>query len=82
MSAADTELKKIEKDVRQIRDQQSSVWTAFRYGVFYGAGWIVGTILAVVVVSYLLSLFNVIPGFDVIGRYIYNGLQSTHAPRI
>lgn len=82
MSPQESELKKIEKEVRDIRDGQSSLWYSFRSGVFYGAGWIVGTILAVTFVSYLLSLFHVIPGLDVIATYISNGLQSTRAPKL
>jgi len=41
-------------------------WRTILNGLLYGAGWVVGTVGAIAALGWLLSIFGVIPGFDVI----------------
>jgi hypothetical protein len=50
-------------------------WRSVLNGLLYGAGWTVGTIGAFAALGWLLSIFGIIPGFDVIGTWIQNAMS-------
>jgi Na+/melibiose symporter-like transporter len=56
-------MEKIEEQLEEIKVRTGSTSRAFFYGLMYGAGWVVGTILTIALLGWILSLFGVIPGF-------------------
>jgi uncharacterized membrane protein YczE len=70
-------LEHIEQKLDELKERSgTSPWVALRNGVFQGAGAIVGSIAAVLLIGCLLSLFGIIPGFSVIGQEIQNAISQ------
>jgi len=69
---------KIEHKIDEIKNRTGSFLRAFVGGVLYGVGWILGGIIAIVALSWILSLMGVIPGLADIAQYLYNILQTWH----
>ena len=67
---------KIERQIDEIKKRTGSPLRAFIGGVLYGAGWIIGGILTIVLLSWILSLVGIIPGLDKIAAYFSAALQS------
>jgi len=64
------ELKKITGELKAVKANTGSSWTAFWRGVLQGAGAIVGGILTVALIGMILSIMGVIPGFQSIAASI------------
>ena len=75
------ELKKIERQVSEIRHRTGSPWRAFLNGLLYGAGWVIGGIATIIFLSWILSLLGVIPGFDKIAAYLSSVIQYWHGTK-
>ncbi len=71
-------LKNIEEELSELKERTSSPWNAFRGGVLQGVGAIVGSIIALIVLGWLLSLFGLLPGFGWIAHYIQNVASQLH----
>ena len=69
---------KIERKIDEIKNLTGSPLRVFAGGILSGFGWIIGGILAVVFLSWLLSLMGVIPGLGDIAQYLYDVLQTWH----
>lgn len=57
-------LEKIESELVQMHQKTTSVLHALWRGVVYGAGYIVGIVLIIVVVGWVLNIVGVIPAFS------------------
>jgi hypothetical protein len=57
------QLRKIERELKNI-EGNTSPKTWFLHGVLYGAGWIVGSLVAIVLIGWVLSLLGIIPGLN------------------
>lgn len=64
------ELKKIQRELVDIKKQNtiSSGWLV--RGILQGAGAIIGSAIAVVAISWILSLLGIVPGFGQIAAYL------------
>ncbi|HVU80198.1 MAG TPA: hypothetical protein VHD37_02430 [Candidatus Paceibacterota bacterium] len=61
------EIRKVEHLLGEIRSNTTSSWKkSLSNGLLYGAGVVLGTTTAVVLLGVALSLMGVIPGLDVI----------------
>jgi len=59
------DLKNIEKELTQIRNQAHVSWKRTIFiGILQGAGWLLGTIIAAVLIGWILSILGIIPGFN------------------
>lgn len=73
------EAKKVERLLDEIKENTSlKPARNFYYGMLYGAGIVLGTILAVIAVGWILSILGVIPGFDVIANNISDILNKRY----
>jgi len=69
---------KIEHKIDEIKNRTGSLVRAFVGGILYGVGWILGGIIAVLLLSWILWLMGIIPGFDDIARYLNGALETWH----
>lgn len=63
------QLKEIKKELSEIKER-SAPRNAFLNGVLYGAGALVGGILAVALLGWVLNILGVIPGFSELSDYV------------
>lgn len=65
--AGDTEnsevrqLREIKRELKNIESNTSAKWWLL-HGMLYGAGWIIGSLLAILIIGWALSFLGVIPG--------------------
>lgn len=64
------QLKEIKKELSAIKDRTASPKQAFIHGILYGAGALVGGVLAVALVGWVLNLLGIIPGFGELADYL------------
>ncbi|MDR3571631.1 MAG: hypothetical protein P4L81_05580 [Candidatus Pacebacteria bacterium] len=57
------QLREIKRELRNIESNTSAKWWIV-HGMLYGAGWIIGSLLAVLIIGWALSIAGVIPGLD------------------
>lgn len=57
-------LKKIEGDLESLHEKTTGMHHAFLRGVIYGAGYIIGTILIIIIIGWILNVVGVIPAFS------------------
>lgn len=69
-------LEHIEQELEEIKDRTPSRPRAFTYGLWQGAGALLGGILALTLLGWGLSFFGVIPGFIDISHYIQNSVDN------
>ena len=69
---------KIERQIDEIKNRTGSPLRAFMGGVLYGIGWILGGIIAIIALSWVLSLMGVIPGLGDISQYLYRVMETWH----
>ncbi|MEI6864381.1 MAG: hypothetical protein WCK46_03430 [Candidatus Adlerbacteria bacterium] len=69
-------LKHIEEEVTEIKKRTPGSWRAFSNGVMQGMGAIVGGVLAVILLGWILSIFGVLPGLNVVVPYIQNAIAQ------
>jgi hypothetical protein len=69
-------LEQIEQELGEIKERTPTPSRAFTYGLWQGAGALIGGILALTLLGWLLSLFGVIPGFVDISQYIQNNIDN------
>lgn len=63
------QLKEIRQELKAIKgNTANSNW--FFNGVLYGAGWIVGSLVAIILIGWVLTVMGVIPGFGNIAQDI------------
>lgn len=57
------QLREIKKELKNIESNTSAKWWII-HGMLYGAGWIIGSLLAILIIGWVLSLLGVIPGLN------------------
>ena len=57
-------LEKIEGELAQMRKSTSGIWRTLWRGIIYGAGYIVGAVLIIVIAGWILNIIGVIPAFS------------------
>lgn len=65
------QLREIKRELRNIEQNTSAKWWIV-HGMLYGAGWVIGSLLAVLLIGWILSLVGVIPGLDRIATDLQN----------
>lgn len=63
-------LKEIEEEVSELKLQTPTPRRAFLNGIMQGMGAIIGSIFAIMVLGWILSLFGFIPGLKEVAEYI------------
>lgn len=63
-------LENIEEDLDEIKRRTPTRWRSFVYGVLHGAGALIGSVLALALLGWLLTLIGVLPGLDKLAPYI------------
>jgi hypothetical protein len=64
-------LEHIEEELVAIKDRTGSTRRSFILGIFQGAGVVIGTILAVALLGWILSILGVIPGLGTLVSYLH-----------
>lgn len=72
-------LKQIEEELGEIRDRAPTGARYFLFGLLQGAGAIVGSLVALALIGWLLSVFGVIPGLSVLAHYLGQYVSSVKA---
>ena len=54
----------IESEVVRIRKQSTGAWRALWHGVIYGAGYIIGAAIIVVIIGWILNIVGIIPALS------------------
>ena len=70
---ADPELKQlreIKQELTEIKERTASPKSVFFNGVLYGAGALVGGIVAVALIGWLLAVLGIIPGLNELADYL------------
>ncbi len=57
------QLREIKKELKNIESNTSAKWWIL-HGMLYGAGWIVGSLLAILIIGWILTAAGVIPGIS------------------
>jgi hypothetical protein len=63
-------LKEIKKELSEIKVRTGDLRHTFLSGILYGAGALVGGILAIAAIGWVLNLLGIIPGFGDLAEYI------------
>ncbi len=61
------QLREIRKELRSIESNTSAKWWIV-HGMLYGAGWILGSLIAILLIGWILSVIGVIPGLSRIAQ--------------
>jgi hypothetical protein len=72
------ELKKIERQVSEIKAHTTNPLRSLLNGMLYGAGWVVGSVVALALLGWVLSLVGFVPGFGELANYLRAGVQHWH----
>ncbi|HEV7449613.1 MAG TPA: hypothetical protein VGP13_03710 [Candidatus Paceibacterota bacterium] len=73
------EAKKVETLLTEIKSNTTAKPSkSFVNGVLYGAGIVLGTILAVLALGWILTILGVIPGADVLAHRLTDVLQKRY----
>lgn len=57
-------LEKIEKELKEIRIATTSLRSSLVRGFIYGAGYVIGVVMVIVLVGWILNIVGVIPLFN------------------
>jgi hypothetical protein len=57
------QLRQINRELRNIESNTSAKWWIV-HGMLYGAGWILGSLLAILLIGWVLSFLGIIPGLN------------------
>ena len=63
-------LKNIEDDIEEIKERTPGARRSFLNGILWGAGTVLGTALAFVLLGWVLSVFGLIPGMRDMVEYL------------
>ncbi|HEV3245231.1 MAG TPA: hypothetical protein VG102_02655 [Candidatus Paceibacterota bacterium] len=63
------QLREIRRELRNIESNTSAKWWIL-HGILYGAGWVLGSLLAILLIGWILSVMGIIPGLDKIAQDI------------
>jgi hypothetical protein len=57
-------LEKIEDELLHTRRISTGIWHTLWRGCFYGAGYIIGAVIIIVIAGWILNIIGVIPAFS------------------
>ncbi|OHB20391.1 MAG: hypothetical protein A2854_01410 [Parcubacteria group bacterium RIFCSPHIGHO2_01_FULL_56_18] len=66
------QLKEIKKELSEIKVRTSDPKRSFINGILYGAGALVGGIIAVAIIGWTLNVLGIIPGLSELADYIHS----------
>lgn len=69
------QLREIRQELEAIRENTAAK-TSFWHGILYGIGWIIGSLVALVLVGWLLSVLGIIPGLNHIVAVFQNAFTQ------
>jgi hypothetical protein len=72
-------LQNIEEELGEIKERTASGRRSFVNGILQGAGVVIGTLLAISVLSWILSLLGIVPGLGQIAAYLHDLVTQTHS---
>lgn len=75
-----THLENIEKELTAMHNDSKSLRASFKRGVFYGAGYVVGIVLVIVLVGWILNIIGVIPALNAQVKDFRNALERIGGP--
>lgn len=75
------DLKEIKEELTELKDLTGGYPRHFIYGMLYGAGWVIGGIIAIAALGWLLSLVGLIPGLDKLVAFIHHAVDQFNAAR-
>jgi hypothetical protein len=58
------DLKKLENELSQLNRATTGIWETLWRGCIYGAGYIIGAVIVIVIIGWVLNIVGVIPAFD------------------
>lgn len=61
------QLREIRQELEAIKENTAAT-NFFWHGILYGIGWIIGSLVAIVLIGWALSFLGVIPGLDRIAQ--------------
>jgi hypothetical protein len=74
-------LENIEAELSLLRKEQSKMTPPhFLKGIFYGAGYIVGAVLIIIIIGWILNIIGVIPAFNDQVELFRKALERIGAP--
>ena len=68
-------LRRIEGELSDIKENTGGWRNWFLRGALQGAGFLVGTIAALVLVGWILSILGIVPGFDEVAEYLRSAID-------
>ena len=71
-------IEKIEHELGEIKSRTPDSGRAFLNGILSGMGAVVGSIIAVILLGWLLSFFGIIPGLDKVASYLQGVVSNMH----
>lgn len=57
-------LETIERELTDLRKGSNSLWSTLARGAIYGAGYIVGAVLIIIIVGWILNIIGIIPALN------------------
>ena len=75
------DLKEIKEELTELKDLTGGYPRHFIYGILYGAGWVIGGIIAIATLGWFLSVIGLIPGLDKLVAVIHNAVDQFNAAR-
>lgn len=75
-----THLEIIEKELVEIRKSNGGLLSNLTRGIFYGAGYVVGAVLIILIIGWILNIIGVIPALSEIVGEFRSALQSIGGP--
>lgn len=80
----DPELEKhleiIEKELTELRKSSTSLRSSLLRGAVYGAGYIVGAVLVIIIIGWVLNIVGIIPAFNTQVQELRDALDRIGGP--
>lgn len=70
------QLKEIKKELSEIKVRTNDPRRSFINGILYGAGALVGGIIAVAIIGWTLNVLGIIPGLNELADYIHSLVEE------
>ena len=75
------QLREIKKELSEIKDRTGNPRRMFLNGILYGAGALLGGIVAVALVGWLLAVLGIVPGFGELTDYLHSLIDQLPSRR-
>lgn len=71
-----THLETIEKELIELRKGSLGFWSSLFRGMFYGAGYVIGAALIIVIIGWILNILGVLPAIGTFARQLQDALDQ------